>query len=53
MTPSEGVGRDRVGEEPGAAENEKSHSSNVVDGSKMGNHLLVVSRSRRVSRCRK
>jgi len=53
MTASEGVGRYRVGEKAGAAENEKSHSSNVVDGSKMGNHLLGGGISRRVSRCRK
>ena len=40
MTASDGVGRDRLGEKPGASENEKSHSSNVVDGPEMGNHLF-------------
>ena len=40
MAARDGVGRDRVGEKPGASENEKSHSSNVLDDPKMGNHLF-------------
>ena len=40
MTTRDGIGRDRVGEELGASENEKSHSSNVLDDPKMGNHLF-------------
>ena len=39
MTARDSVGRDRLGQEPGASENEKSHCSNVVDGPEMGNHL--------------
>jgi hypothetical protein len=39
MTARHGVGRDRLREEAGASENEKSHCSNVVDGPEMGNHL--------------
>ncbi len=39
MAARDGVGRDRLGQEAGASENEKSHSSNVVDGPEMGNHL--------------
>ena len=39
MTARHGVGRDRLGQEAGASENEKSHCSNVVDGPEMGNHL--------------
>ena len=51
MTACNGIGTDRVGEEPGASENEKSHSSNVVDGPKMGNHLFDGCGAHRVSRC--
>ena len=37
----DGVGRDRLGQEAGASENEKSHCSNLVDGPEMGNHLFA------------
>ena len=38
MTAGDGIGPDRAGEEPGAAENEQSHASNLLDGPNMGNH---------------